>query len=114
MNTVKFNVVNEFIHELKKQYPLGAAAVSPAPILRLTGQMKVSGSSPNIKHFSIVATFLSHDEPGAIILLDYYCGDLWGIPPKDDPVIEAGEKAKKDIELAAGILGIEVRAGVYE
>ena len=116
---IRFNQVEEFIEELKKEYPNPKI---PCYILRLTCsyQYQSNGVNPNalkpapIKIGTVIATIKSASKED-IIRLERYCGEYWGADFKGDETTKANvETAFKSIEDACKELGIEVRAGIFE
>ena len=102
---VKFNSPAEFLEELKWLN-------NNVKVVRVARLERTSRVSPNITHWSIVATCRNGDE---IIRLDRYCGDYWG---NDDPNSEETRRHVKEVmatlEQGCDALGVEVRGGIYE
>lgn len=118
MVTVKFNSVDEFCDELRKEQ-----GNIERRIVRLTNSYIQSRLSPNIWYLNVTATFLVAPYPGGlpapiagphIVRLDRYCGDIWKIASQDKPVLERAKAASQQIEETCKELAYEVRAGVYE
>lgn len=115
MAILKFNSVDEFLEELKKSQPCPT-------IVRVTFLFTPSSLSPNIRHLSVVSTFLLRGWVGAeqrpvedIVRLDKFCGDTWGLNGEEDKKVQdRAEAIFKLIEDVCKKLGYEVRAGVLE
>ncbi len=108
MLKVKFNSVQEFCQELKKD-----AANVDRGIIRTTKLTQMSTMSPNIHYVFALA---SYSIQGQIVEFKKFCGDIWGVnKDADEEVYEKAEKILKEIEdLVQGIQGVDVRAGVME
>lgn len=114
MLQVSFNGVDEFIEELKKEAGVGSIESSKIEgnVVRLSNLYTNSRISPNIKHVSLMATFVSN---GHIVRLDRYCGDHWGInAASDQETIDKTKKYGDKIEAVCKELGLDVRAGLFE
>jgi hypothetical protein len=129
---IKFNQVDEFVEELKKEFPIAIPNPDPdlnqeekkslmaairrglGQILRLTCLYRDSTMNSNIKHATVIATIKSASEKD-IIRLERYCGEMWGVGGEVDDKVKANrDTAFKSIEDACKELGIEVRAGIFE
>ncbi len=102
---VKYNSVNEFCEEMKKD-----TLLIDRGIFRVTKLYTASRASPNIDHLSVVSTYSVECQ---IVKLEYYCGDIWGIQEQDEKRYKAAEEAISIISnTAAGLEGIEIRCGI--
>jgi len=113
---VKFNQVEEFCDELRKEKDN-----IERRIVRLTNLYIPSKLSANIRHAKVLATFLVGAFPGAvppvqpqIVRLERYCGDIWEPGGTDKRALEKAEEVSKKIEAVCQELGLEVRLGVIE
>lgn len=106
MATVKFNSVEEFLDELKKER--GNTRLN---ILRLTNLFSPIPNLGPIRSLTVVATFKLRED---IVCLNRYCGQLWDMEDQDKETYQRAEAIHKQIEEAAKPLGIEVRAGIWE
>jgi len=109
---VRFNSVDEFLEELKKDRDDILDS-----ILRVTQSRKDWLDSPSFPILSVIVTF-ALDMPRLprvhpfVVRLDYYCGAIGG-SEKQDALAKAREVQEK-IEDACREMGIEVRGGVLE
>jgi len=122
MAIVKFNSVEEFSDELRKE-----KGNIERRIVRLTDLFTPSKLSPNIRLVQVIATFIVCAFPAAlpaagphIVRLERYCGDIWplsGTAPPSEADLKTMERAKEvseQIEAVCRELSLEVRAGVIE
>lgn len=111
MATVKFNDVEEWSEELRKDVPDRA-------LVRLSYLFKPSRISPNIRHVLLVATHTVSrpgGEPHQLVRFEKYIGDLWGLnQERDKEVMRGGEELKARMEAVCRELQIDVRAGLIE
>jgi len=102
---VKFNAVEEFIDELKKEKLV-------KPVVRLTYTRRANEKIAPLSSLSIVATAKAAD--GDIIKLEHFCGSLWGIEQEDEKTQRRAEDVHRYIENHCQDLRLEVRSGIYE
>ena len=108
---VRFNSVDEFLEELKKDRDDILDS-----ILRVTQSRKDWLDSPSFPRLSVVGTF-ALDMPRVhpfVVRLDCYCGQIWGVEMKDAAVLAKARDVQEKIEIICQELGIEVRGGVLE
>lgn len=104
---VTFNVVEEFLAELRQQ--AGEYTVNPA-VVRLTRRYHRSQNLP-IQLVMEVSTFVAN---GQLFELTQFAGDLWGHGNSEDAKTQAAAKEVMDrIEAAAKDLDLPVRPGVF-
>lgn len=107
MTTVKFNVVREFCAEVEKD-----VAEIDRGIVRITGMSRGSSLSPNIRHIFAMA---SYSVKGQVVILESYCGDVWGINEKEDQKVYSKEKEVcQAVEEICQKLGLKQRGGILE
>lgn len=111
MATVRFNDVEEWSEELRKDLP-------DRGIVRLSYLFKPSRISPNIRHVLLVATHIvtrPGGPPHQLVRFEKYVGDLWGLnQERDKEVMGWGEELKANIEAVCRDLRLDVRAGMIE
>jgi len=105
MLTVKFNQPEEYLDEMSKDPP-------PDKIVRSTVIYRGSRLTPNIKHVSVLATYLS--KRNQIILLEHYCGDVWVGQDVNQKTQQKINEVQDKIDRCAQELGLEVRDGTLE
>jgi len=108
---VRFNSVDEFLEELKKDRDDILDS-----ILRVTQSRKDWLDSPSFPRLSVVGTF-ALDMPRVhpfVVRLDCYCGQIWGVEKQDAPALARAREVQEKIEDACREMGIEVRGGVLE
>ncbi|MHB8084381.1 MAG: hypothetical protein ACYDHZ_00950 [Dehalococcoidia bacterium] len=116
---VLFNKPEEFIEELRKEFPEVSDGVKShslpknPEILRITSMFSSKGSTPGSK-VSLVATTKMQSVPGDILRLEYFCGESWGEPAIDNKVFERARVARVAMEALAKELNLEIRAGILE
>lgn len=107
MPIVKFNSVDEFCEELKKD-----AKLIDRGIVRVTQLYKSSRVSPNIQMLSVLATYSVN---GQLVRLECPCGDLWNIQGEDSKrYAVAGEHIKQITDLVGTLEGLQVRNGTLD
>ena len=107
MAITKFNVVEEFCTEIEKDAPEIDRA-----IVRITGMSRISSISPNIRHIFAIASYSVY---GEVVILECYCGDVWGINSETDQKVYAREEEiRKAVAKTCDNLGLEQRAGILE
>ncbi len=113
MLKVKFNLVDEFCDELKKDFGphLEHAYEVNRRIVRVTGLTRPSSMSPNIRHHYVSA---SYSIQGQVIRLEQNCGELWGISTTDKPVLDKEKEITDKLTQTIKELGLEQRAGILE
>lgn len=107
MATVKFNVVDEFLDEIKREFE--GRPIPPYTILRVTNLLRPIPNLGPIQSLFIVATIKIRED---IIRLEQYCGQIWGIGGQDEATLKKAEGIYDKIKKACQRL--EIRAGVYE
>ncbi len=107
MPIVKFNSVEEYLEELRKEYS------EETDIVRVTRETRIS-SNMAISHLTVISTARSTSHPEDIIRLERYCGQLCGHGTIDDKTYEIADNATKALQAACEELALEVRAGVLE
>jgi len=106
MPLAKFNVVEEFCAEMENDAP-----EIDRGIVRITGVTRSSLSSP-ISSIYAVASYSIH---GEIIILERYCGEIWGINKEEDQKVYAREESIRDaVVRTCSALGLKIRAGILE
>lgn len=111
MAIVKFNVHEDFINELKQNYPDPLTCLPhERPILRITGLMRtVQGI---IRHLYLVATM--KDPRGDILKLEAYCGDIWGFGEKDKKTRDRYDEIHAHLDQLCEEKGLIIRSGILE
>lgn len=108
---VRFNEVDEFTNELKKEFENESLSANHKRILRLTGLLKTTTSL--MRHFYLCATILNLN--GEVVLLEKHCGSVWGNDSPEDKKTELAYQGwYAAVKVVADQLGLEVRGGVYE
>lgn len=105
MAAVKFNDLDEFIGELRRD-----AAEVERKILRVTVRHRTDGQMP-IRSMAVVASAVV---AGHVVTLQAPCGTYLPGTGEADGVSVAAKERLAALEAAAGELGLEVRAGVFE
>jgi len=103
---VRFNVVEEFLEELRLDGEAGAIADG---IVRVTKRRTLDGKLPGLEHLQVVATYVARSQ---VVTLERYVGLLYGSEHKDKRLWERADEIHSLIEQTAKELGLEVRAGV--
>lgn len=107
MLKVRFNMVDEFCEEMKKDKD-----IIDRKIIRVTQSFTPSHMTPNIR---IVEVLASYSVSGQIVRLEKRCGEFWGVNTKSDQdVIDKADEVMKIIKDKAAKAGLQVRAGVLE
>jgi len=109
MAVVKYNEVDEYLEELKKDSDTNMVY---GQIVRVSNLFTATKLSPNIHHVVVVSTYQSDNN---IVRLEKYCGDVYrGDIPENDTVLQRAEEIQKKIKTACKELKLEVRGGVLE
>ncbi|MFA5186752.1 MAG: hypothetical protein WC551_09770 [Patescibacteria group bacterium] len=107
MPLTKFNVVEEFCTEIENDAP-----EIDRGIVRITGLDRRSSSFANTHSIFAVA---SYSVKGEIVILESYCGEVWGINKEMDQKVFAREKDIRDaVARTCDALGLKKRAGILE
>lgn len=107
MSVVKFNDVEEFCAEIENDAP-----EIDRGIVRSTDMSRMSSVTPNIRHIFAMA---SYSVNGQIVILECYCGDVWGVKQdEDNKVYEKSEKIRQIVTKTCETLGLHKRAGILE
>lgn len=107
MPLTKFNVVEEFCAEIENDAP-----EIDRGIVRITGVDRRSSSFANTHSIYAVA---SYSVNGQIVILESYCGEVWGINKETDQKVYAREKEIRDaVAGTCDALGLKKRAGILE
>ena len=107
MAVTRFNVVEEFCTEIENDAPQ-----IDRGIVRITGMSRLSSVSPNIRHIFAVASYSVH---GQIVILECYCGDVWGVNKELDQKVYAQEdEVRRAVARTCDALGLQQRAGILE
>ena len=103
MKQVEFNVVSEFIEELRKDAPK-----IDRNIVRCTNVFRWK-VHPNIRDVYIKAGYICENY---LVELYRFCGQVWG-SPNDEEVDKHAEKMQEEIKAVCDELGLEIRAGTF-
>jgi hypothetical protein len=122
--TVRFNDVDEFTDELRAECAAGGGGIYRS-ILRSTFEFVRTG--PVGRRVSFIVTFRGQVgnadggyDPGEIVRLERFIGELWSVDPKEVPHEPDASTRKRMTECREQMdalckeLGIEQRAGVWE
>lgn len=121
MTTVRFNVVDEFLHEMERDGGDLRRGIE-RDIVRVTTETRTTAHFP-VRNLLIVATYKVAGHP-TIVRLDVFVGQIMGYPADpvhdhevydhDREIIENAYTKAEAIRAAAAALHLDCRAGVIE
>ncbi len=110
---IRFNIVKEFLEELKKEAQAGGEYGDVRDgIVRVTVSYVPSRVTPNVSHVTILASFVT--TRGHLVKLSHPVGELWGVGKGDEETRARASETLKALEDGIIALGLQVRAGTFE